>query len=694
MGAGVVAPGRAGAGVEVLAVVAFAVSAGVCVTGTAGAPATTVESPTIVVSTVSDSLAQPSAPRVTAIKRFLIIFSLTSRRPRRGIVPSPGRLVNSKRRASLGMMTRFGGRASAAVLLLFATPLAAQRSDRRVVDRAAIARAGWHRLGDIAEALPPGSSASVEGFNHELRGSRVGFFQTTGVTASWVVRLDGQLVPMQVGGVWVLDEIPVAITQLDSIVITEGPQLTDGRGALLGTIDLYTRRVRGASVIGDYQHGDETGDPGPYRYTSRSTRNVEKLGPFASGAVAAGNPVAAIDIGARYSSLNITDGRIAARLGATAPGYQTDVNASGGSGVATFDVLGGRTYVVGGRGRFTGFFPTAAAGVNQQARIVASHAGISGTIDARQTRWRYTASGTGMDVDPLGAVLLTTPQSERLFVDGLLEGELSTGWRAGIGGTGGRLKTAADEQTNSSLRGWLGYSRPDEIATVAVERSAGRFRYSGSARMTRAINDSDRVGLTVTRLESWRFGDFAWMDQPTADSSGTTAADLRADLATGAIASVRPTWYARAFAYAGIGANPVRGVAIGVAATTPTEATFGARVRGEITQLLGEAGTGESSTPGGYIEGNVSTRTDGGFHLAVAGRYAPRTHWAGSSDDIPATRRVDFSVNKAMWHDRIRAQFVMRNLLNAEERTHPEGAQWNLRTHLAITIALPSGAGR
>jgi hypothetical protein len=36
----------------------------------------------------------------------------------------------------------------------------------------------------------------------------------------------------------------------------------------------------------------------------------------------------------------------------------------------------------------------------------------------------------------------------------------------------------------------------------------------------------------------------------------------------------------------------------------------------------------------------------------------------------------------------------MRNLLNAAERSHPEGAQWNLRTHLAVTIALPSGAGR
>src|SRR3954454_2341501 len=142
-------------------------------------------------------------------------------------------------------MKRVSGHVSAASLLLFATPLAAQRSEHRVLDRAAIAAAGWHRLGDMVAALPPGSAASIDGFNHELRGSRLGFFQTTQVTASWLVRLDGQLMPMQVGGTWILDDVPVAITQVDSIVIAEGAQLTDGRAALVGTIDFYTRRPRG-----------------------------------------------------------------------------------------------------------------------------------------------------------------------------------------------------------------------------------------------------------------------------------------------------------------------------------------------------------------------------------------------------------------------------------------------------------------
>jgi hypothetical protein len=591
-------------------------------------------------------------------------------------------------------MKRVCGHASAVSLLLFATPLLAQRSEHRVIDRAAIAVAGWHRLGDIVAALPPGSAASIDGFNHELRGSRLGFFQTTQVTATWLVRLDGQIIPVQIGGTWILDEIPVAITQLDSVVIVEGPRLTDGRAAVVGTIDLYSRRARGASILGDYQHGDETGDPGPYRYTSRATPNIEKLGPFTSGAAAIGSAAASLDLAARYSSLNITDQRIVNHVGATFGGYQSDVNASGGSGVATFDALGGRTYVIAGRGRFTGFLPLATVDGNEQARVIASHAGISGSLNALHRAWRFAASGTELELAPLGATPLLVADSVRRFTDALLEGEIVSGWHAGAGVTTGRQESATEVRQRPSSRAWLSHAGPIGGFDVALEQSSGRFRFSGATRFDRAVSDSDRLGISLTRVEAWRLGDFAWMDQSVDDSSGTTASEVRFDLTTRVIMRARPTWYLRAFSYAGIGTSPVQGLAGGVSAATIENTRFSARVRAEITQLLGDAGTGESSTPAGFVDGALSTRTAGGFHLAVSGRYAPRTHWSGSVEDLPATRRIDFSVNKSMWRDRVRAQLVMRNLLNAAERSHPEGAQWNFRTHLAITVALPSGASR
>ena len=586
-------------------------------------------------------------------------------------------------------MTRCRGLAVTALLLLSATPLAAQRSARRVLDRAAITAAGWHRVGDIAAALPPGAAASLDGFNYELRGSRLGFFQTTEVRATWLVRLDGQTMPMQLGGTWILDNIPVAMTQIDSIVIIEGPSLTDGRAALLGTIDLYTRRPRGMSIVGDYQHGDESGDPGPYRYTPRTTPNVEKLGPFTSGALASGSATASLDFAARYSSLNVTDERIFSRTG----GFQSDVNASGGSGVATIDMAGGRTYVLGGRGRFTGFLPLSTVTGNEQARVIATHGGVSGSVSALDRTWRYAASATELELGQLGTVALLLPDTRRRFIDAFVEGDIAAGVRAGLGAAAARRTTTTERREEPSARGWIGYAGPSASADIALERSAGELRVSSAARIQRIVGDSDRLELAATRLEAWRFADGLWMDEGGIDSSEVSALDLRVNLATSPFMRTQPTWYARAFRYSGVGARNVQGLAAGVTAMTTEHATTSVRFRAEVTQLLDDIGPGERSTPAGYVEGMISHRVAGGFRLALSGRYAPRTHWSGSLEDVPVVRRIDLSVNKAMWRDRIRAQLVMRNLLNAAERTHPEGAQWNLRTHLAVTVALPSGAG-
>ena len=687
----VVGAGGVGA---VLPAGAFAVSVGVSREGIAGGPATTTESRITAESDLAAPPEHPTIPRpAAAIIRFLINLSLRSGGVGSAIVPSADRLVNSMPRTSLARMMRSAGRVGACALLCFATPLIGQRSDRRLIDRGAIAAAGWHRLGDLIAALPPGSTASVDGFNHEMRGSRIGFAATNGVSATWLIRLDGQVVPISIGGTWILDEIPVAIPQLDSIVISEGPRLTDGRAALLGTIDLYTRRPRGTSLVVDYQHGDETGDPGPYRYTSRSTPNVEKLGPFTSGAATIARGAAALDAAVRYSSLNITDANIIARLGPAFPAYQSDVNASGGSAVLTFDALGGRTYVLGGRGRFTGLFPLSTVSGNQQARVIASHAGISGSVTALTRAWRYAATITDLDLGALGAVPLLAPTQQRRFFDGFVEGNVWRNLRAGVGGTVGRRETSIDERREATARGWTTYDGGMGDAGFALEHSGGKMRASGTAHLRRIVGDSDQVDVSVTQLRAWRPGDFEWMDQPTPDSAGTTSTEMRVDLTTRQIMQARPTWYARVYSYSGIGTHAVTGLAGGVVATTPLTSRVTARLRGEVSQLLGDAGTGERSTPAGYLDGAISARAAGGFNVALAGRYAPSTHWVGFADEVPITQRVDFSVNKSMWRDRIRAQLVMRNLLNAAERTHPDGAQWNLRTHLAVTIALPSGAG-
>ena len=605
-------------------------------------------------------------------------------------------------------MPPFARRAGLLALLFIATPLAAQRSARRVIDAAAIAAAGWHRLGDIVNALPPGSAASIDGFNHEMSGSRLGFHESSGTRAMWTVRLDGQPTPMQIDGVWLLDLLPVAITQLDSVVITEGARLADGRAAVLGTIDLHTRRPRRASVIVDYQHGDESGDPGPYRYTPRATPNVEKIGPFASVAAAAGVARGALDVAARFNSLNITDPRFVASL--TTPLGRQDENSAGGSAVLSLDLLGGRHSIIAGRARFSGPMRDPSIGALEWVRIFGSHAGISGSVLVGDRPLRYGASATSLEVDQLTAAIPLTIGQERIIGNAFIEAPLSTTLRAGAGLNIGTQDAGAEHRKRSSARGWIGYAEGPRMLMAAAERSAGAMSMSGSARYERTLPDSDVVAVSLDLQRAWLDADNAWMDgfgSASVHEGSTTAADFRAEVSTREMLHMRPIWYVRAFRFTGFQASANgsaadsafsarQGVAAGVVVSSSASARVRLWGRAEASQMIGEAARGEASMPSGFAEGSISTKTAGNFTLAVLARLAPATRWqsfaATSEREIPATRRFDFSVNKSIWKDRVRAQLVMRNLLNTAERTHPLGAQWNLRTHLAVTVALPSAA--
>ncbi|MEO5567062.1 MAG: hypothetical protein ABIR92_01130 [Gemmatimonadaceae bacterium] len=601
-------------------------------------------------------------------------------------------------------MTRHAVRTGTLALLLCTTPVAAQRSARRVIDAAGIAAAGWHRLGDIVSALPPGATASVDGFNHALTSSRVGFMEASGSTASWRVRLDGQTMPVSVAGLWILDAIPVAITQIDSVVISEGPGIVDGHPVFLGTIDLYTRDPRkGLSAIGDYQHGDESGDPGPYRYTPRASPNVEKLGPFASGAVAFATDRVALDIGARYSTLNITDTRILSRLPAGGL-VQSDVNASGGSGVMTMHVAGGDHYLVAGRGRFSGLLHFPALSGDQFRRVITSHAGATGAMIAGKLPLRYGVTATQLEIGPLGPQVVNPVEGDRLTGDAFVEAALiANRLKAGAGVDVGRQTLTASTAQRRTDRAWVTYSGAGETGTLSVQRALSNARFSGTYRRELPMADAEMAAITLTAITAWRDADNAWMDgfgSATTHDRATGMADARLEIATRDLLGLRPTWYGRGFTLSGQDdAGRDYGLAVGVTAEAPRVSRIDASIRGEISQLLGRAGRGDQSTPNGFVEASASTTTPGRFRLALSGRYAPNTRWSFplEPNDVPVTRRIDFSVNKPMWHDRIRAQFVIRNLLNQPERSHPLGAQWNLRTHLAVTIALPpspAGASR
>ncbi len=349
-------------------------------------------------------------------------------------------------------------------------------------------------------------------------------------------------------------------------------------------------------------------------------------------------------------------------------------------------------------------------GTTEWPRIFGNHAGISGAFAVGEQALRYSASATSLEVDQLtGSIPLGIGQ-ERIIGEAFVEAPLSARFTAGAGAHVGQQELSVEKRERRTARGWIGYSESRGNAMVALEQSAGAATVSGAARHARTLPDSEVVVVSLNVLGSWIDSENSWMDgfgSASAHGKRTTAADLRAEITTHELLKMRPTWYLRGFRFAGFetpatgvasdSSFPARqGAAAGIVLSSAPASRLRVWGRAEVSQLFGEASRGEASMPGGFAEATASATTPGNFALALSARFAPATRWsmtaAPAERELPSTQRLDFSVNKSIWHDRVRAQLVMRNLLNADERTHPLGAQWNLRTHLAVTVALPSGA--
>jgi hypothetical protein len=122
-------------------------------------------------------------------------------------------------------------------------------------------------------------------------------------------------------------------------------------------------------------------------------------------------------------------------------------------------------------------------------------------------------------------------------------------------------------------------------------------------------------------------------------------------------------------------------------------ARFQGWLNAEASTVHDDSRASSRTTPSGFVEARVATVTAGNFHLAAAARYSPATTWTDPSSPttmrLHGIQRLDVSANKPFWHERVRAQLIIRNLLDTEETYHPLGAEWGLRTHLALTVALP-----
>lgn len=204
---------------------------------------------------------------------------------------------------------------AAFVLCAFAAA-ASPPGGRVVITGEMLQSAALTRLSDVLLLVDDWVLSTTDGYTWKAAPNGLSTFREQ----QWVVMLDGQRVDLNLFDAVNLNLLPVALDQIDSVVVVNTPQLYDGEFSDRGLIHFYTRRPQGGETYGiSLMGGGETGDPGPYRYTRYRTANVDGDGPDASVAFGHGRENWSLYTSASVQHFYFTDAAVRPRTADALP---------------------------------------------------------------------------------------------------------------------------------------------------------------------------------------------------------------------------------------------------------------------------------------------------------------------------------------------------------------------------------------
>ncbi len=611
---------------------------------------------------------------------------------------------------------------------------------RQVITRAEIEAAGLYRLPDLYRLLDGARTSTVDGFT--WRADLLGGDPFAAET--WTLLVDGERGEAGLFGEQNLSLVPVAITQVDSVEVWMVPRLVAGTFAPGGVLHLHTSRPRsGMAARGGLAIGNETGDPGPFRYVpERFTRNVDKFGTdydaLASFGAGRWRAQARFKLLRFYATDFAAFDRNSEALGANpalrlfAPALRLEADALGGTHAVS--LLGGGSHDL-------WFFQP--FGREIPVRRLWGQAGLHGRLPvAPQASLGYRLALAENRLDAWeGAALGLDPRWQTRTVRAGLDGQGALGaWTARLGGEVRHVSAAGAEGfTLGEVSGQLGRTTPRSAqhldlslavaGEVAARAALGSRHALGAWTLGATAALAQRLPEETDRFSFWRargydaFEPFVAVEQ--AEAAGvTTEALLRLDAA----GRLTPPLSVEASA----AVRTLHGLTLETQPAAPDPDALetprllvvdadaeGQVVRGRVNVRWAQAGgrarvfyDGQAAAGGGAAferAWEAVPRHRAGAEAAVSAgdsftlsamlthrsaarwpAYAPLSGGNGGLYDarIPAVWLLDASGEKWLWQRRLRASLLFRNLLNQEERTHPVGAALDLRFYLRVELNL------
>ena len=131
----------------------------------------------------------------------------------------------------------------------------------------------------------------------------------------WQLMVDGHLLKPHIYGEKVLNQLALSSLLIDSIEIINYPDVSNGNFSDKGIIHIHTVKPdRGFNCYGAISAGNESGDPGPYKYTDRGSPNVDKIGYDNSGIIEYAYPSGWLRLSCFYQQHTFTDLAVRSRI--------------------------------------------------------------------------------------------------------------------------------------------------------------------------------------------------------------------------------------------------------------------------------------------------------------------------------------------------------------------------------------------
>lgn len=261
---------------------------------------------------------------------------------------------------------------------------------RQVVTEQMIKSAGIISLSDIMYLADKWNYSSIDGFTKAVSANNLSTYQRQNI----VFLIDGQKYDISIFDVQNINLLPVSISQIDYVEFYTTPQIVNGNFIECGFIHFHTKKpVKGISAFINEIVGNETGDPGPYRYTEYATPNVDKIGPFYATGINYGSKNWFAKASFKHEETFDTDPFISDRVSFLNSNENLKATLNSGFGALAVNWQNGTTNFSGGISNHDEFFFFKPAGYEIPVMRTLAHLGADGYFKLdKNISFRYLAS--------------------------------------------------------------------------------------------------------------------------------------------------------------------------------------------------------------------------------------------------------------------------------------------------------------